>query len=622
MVAMKWLEQSLLRGAWISPLLWLLFTQNAGGFQQIYPFNTKSLSLSFSLQEHSSFSLLLLRSSDKCFRDKRIASSQILKDAVNPLVENDKNTERILTDEEKLEAWLRSTATPRNKSSKAKPLISKGQSTVSTKKINVVLTHITADFDSLASAVGLAKLWSIEDPETKSYVVMPRGSHPIVQTFLALHRNLFPIISLKDVDEKNVQRVGLVDAQRADRIKPALHLVKAASEVHVYDHHVGKDCDLNATHLVVQKVGSVSTLMTQLLRNSSAELSDAESTLLALGIHSDTGSLTFDSCTPEDAGALAWLMEQGASQQAIAEFLHTALSPEQEKIFAEAFQNLKRTQHHGATVATILIGCTGYINGLARVAQNVLELTNCDVLLMGAVYSQKVGKDANNMIVIGRARPRQHSVDLHSLFDAYGGGGHPKAAALSLRLNDPLLEGKDPAEFMDHLVQVICQTQLKPEISAREFMTAPVLTTLTNETIAKVDQTLAMNDIHSLPVVDDDSIIQGLISRNEVGRALRQGYGSRPVKGYMKTETYKVDVSATLQEVTRVFVKGESTQVLVTDQGKLAGMITRTDLLREYHFYSSIHYYNKAFSMRLDDDHRKFIMSLRKRLKKYDKEDE
>lgn len=30
---------------------------------------------------------------------------------------------------------------------------------------NVVLTHLSADFDSLAAAVGVAKLWNMDDPE-------------------------------------------------------------------------------------------------------------------------------------------------------------------------------------------------------------------------------------------------------------------------------------------------------------------------------------------------------------------------------------------------------------------------------------------------------------------------
>jgi hypothetical protein len=48
-------------------------------------------------------------------------------------------------------------------------------------------------------------------------------------------------------------------------------------------------------------------------------LSEDESTYLALGIHRDTGSLCFETTTPRDANALAWLMDQGASQAAISD---------------------------------------------------------------------------------------------------------------------------------------------------------------------------------------------------------------------------------------------------------------------------------------------------------------
>ena len=114
---------------------------------------------------------------------------------------------------------------------------------------NVVLTHCTADFDSLASAVGLAKLWSTArtglvdvdaaDPDdddenpnhvqaahystprafNPTYVVLPRGAHPGVAKFLSLHKHLFPIKNLRDLpNPENLDRLGLVDAQRRERV--------------------------------------------------------------------------------------------------------------------------------------------------------------------------------------------------------------------------------------------------------------------------------------------------------------------------------------------------------------------------------------------------------------------
>lgn len=45
------------------------------------------------------------------------------------------------------------------------------------------------------------------------------------------------------------------------------------------------------------QVGSVSTIITERLQLQDLDVKPAEATLLALGVHSDTGSLTFDSAT-------------------------------------------------------------------------------------------------------------------------------------------------------------------------------------------------------------------------------------------------------------------------------------------------------------------------------------
>lgn len=72
---------------------------------------------------------------------------------------------------------------------------------------NVVLTHAICDFDSLASAVGLAKLWSHQYPGREAVVCMPQGAHPSVEAFLALHSVLFPIRPLATIDTAHVDKV-------------------------------------------------------------------------------------------------------------------------------------------------------------------------------------------------------------------------------------------------------------------------------------------------------------------------------------------------------------------------------------------------------------------------------
>jgi nanoRNase/pAp phosphatase (c-di-AMP/oligoRNAs hydrolase) len=293
---------------------------------------------------------------------------------------------------------------------------------------NVVLTHCTADFDSLASAVGLAKLWSFNRPPDDegdneedddydnstdgypTFVVLPRGAHPAVQRFLALHKHLFPIRSLKSLpnDLSKLHRLALVDAQRKDRIGPAESLLQYADRITVVDHHVDMESDIpGITDYVVDGVGSVSTLIVerlmrqqekQLMRQLESSsspiptLTEAEATLLALGIHADTGSLCFDSTTPRDASALAWVMHQGASQVAIAEHAQSSLSREQQTVLTQALVNANATVAHGVTVTTVLLTADGFINGLAAVTQDAMELSSADVFLLGVVYEPKSGR--------------------------------------------------------------------------------------------------------------------------------------------------------------------------------------------------------------------------------------
>jgi nanoRNase/pAp phosphatase (c-di-AMP/oligoRNAs hydrolase) len=284
---------------------------------------------------------------------------------------------------------------------------------------NVVLTHATADFDSLASAVGLAKLWSAEavSPEESSesraaddgngdsnafdsaskfptFVVLPRGAHPAVQKFLSLHKHLFPIRSLKSLpsDLSGLNRLALCDAQRRDRLGPAENLLQYAKRITVVDHHIDQDSDIPATDYVVDHVGSVSTMIAErLMQADNIHVTEAESTLLALGIHADTGSLTFDSTTPRDAMALAWCLGQGASQTAIAEHAHNSLSSEQQGVLTQALINANSTVVHGVTVSTVLLSADGFIGGLAAVTHDALELSSSDVFLLGLVYEAKSG---------------------------------------------------------------------------------------------------------------------------------------------------------------------------------------------------------------------------------------
>ena len=65
---------------------------------------------------------------------------------------------------------------------------------------------------------------------------------------------------------------------------------------------------------MLSRDGSLVTTMLKIIHDRQLEVSPLEATIFALGIHEDTGSLTFPTTTPRDAEALALCMRLGANQ--------------------------------------------------------------------------------------------------------------------------------------------------------------------------------------------------------------------------------------------------------------------------------------------------------------------
>ena len=141
-----------------------------------------------------------------------------------------------------------------------------------------------------------------------------------------------------------------------------------------------------------------------------------------LGIRADTGGLTYETTTARDAEALAWLLREGASQAAIAEFGVERISGDQRRVLSSALRTVDTQSYRGIAIATVAVRTPRYVPGLAAVVEELLELTAADVLIMGCEHG-------NGLDLIGRARPGAATVDLRAVMGAFGGGGHARAAA-------------------------------------------------------------------------------------------------------------------------------------------------------------------------------------------------
>ncbi|MDJ0701782.1 MAG: CBS domain-containing protein [Leptolyngbyaceae cyanobacterium MO_188.B28] len=443
--------------------------------------------------------------------------------------------------------------------------------------MDLVLCHTTADFDTLGAAVGVTRL------KPGSRIVLTGGCHAAVQNFLALHRDEYALIERRAVSPNRIRSLTVVDTQQRDRLGPAAAWIDHAHThqlpVTVYDHHLTAETDISAFERYLEPVGATTTLVVEQLQEKQVSLTPAEATAMALGIHVDTGSLTFERSTSRDAAALAWLMEQGASLRAIADAIEPGLSPMLQELLSHTLETLETDNIRGHRLSWVILSLAGYVPGLSSLAAQLMSLTDSDTLILAAHYPLK--GEGEKLILIGRSRDRSfrsadsNGVNLSALFKPLGGGGHPTAASAMLR-------DVDPSAIMADLLQQL-RGQIPKPPTAREVMSSPVRTIRPRTTIAEAQRILLRYGHSGLSVVNDHGALVGVISRRDIDLALHHGFSHAPVKGYMTTNLKTITPDTFLPEIETLMVTYDIGRLPVLDQAQLVGIVTRTDVLRQLH---------------------------------------
>jgi tRNA nucleotidyltransferase (CCA-adding enzyme) len=433
--------------------------------------------------------------------------------------------------------------------------------------MDLILCHTTADFDALGAAVGLTCL------KPGSKIVLTGGAHPPVRDFLALHRDEYHLIERRSVNPEQIRSLMVVDTQKRARLgKAAIWFdLPNIQEIIVYDHHFGQEGDIPTTQLYLDEVGATTTLMVEELQKNNISLNSAQATVMALGIHVDTGSLTYKQSTARDAFALAWLMQQGANLSVISTYRDPGLSPQLQQLLSQALENLKYVCLRGYTIAWVMIKTDDFVPGLSGLASEIIDLTETDAVLLANEYP--LSEEDWRLTVIGRTQIPQ--TNLNSLFQTYGGGGHSQAASFNLRTTDsqPILQ-----ELLAEL-----KAQIPHPPIARDLMSSPVRTIRPETTIAEAQRILLRYGHSGLSIVNNQDLLIGIISRRDLDIALHHGFGHAPVKGYMTSNLKTITPDTSLPEIESLMVTYDIGRLPVLEHRQLVGIVTRTDVLRELH---------------------------------------
>ena len=424
--------------------------------------------------------------------------------------------------------------------------------------LEVITTHVNADFDALASMLAAKKLY----PE--AVIVFPGAQEKNLRNFF-LHSTsyLFDFVRIKDIDLDKVKRLILVDTRQRKRIGKFQKLLNRNDlEIHIYDHHPPSDDDIKGDFEIIQERGAGVSTMTRIIREKGITITPDEATLMSLGIYEDTGSFTFSSTKAEDHEAAAWLLEQGASLNTISDMLTRELTAEQVWLLNDLMDSATKNNINGLEVVIAKAKSDRYIGDFAVLVQKFMEMENLNVIFALAQMENRV------YLV---ARSRISEVNAAEIAFEFGGGGHPQAASATI-VDKTLIQAEED-------LKRVLLSQIDFERSARDMMTSPVIQISPESAIKEAHDTLTRYNINFLMVIDEDRKLKGYISRQVVDRAISLGLETRPVKEYMNVEFYHVAPETTLSKIQDLIISNKVRILPVLKDSQLLGVITRTDLL-------------------------------------------
>ncbi|MGB4592783.1 MAG: CBS domain-containing protein [Coriobacteriia bacterium] len=447
----------------------------------------------------------------------------------------------------------------------------------------VVVGHANPDFDAYAAMVAATKLYR------GAKAVFLGSQNANVREFHNLHQDFLDFVDLKMLDLAAIERIIMVDTRDAGRIgELGAVATRPGVDVVVYDHHPRAEGDMVVPEDRSMTVGASTSILVHEIRDRGIALTPLEASVLLLGIHEDTGSLTYVNTTPYDAEAVAFLMSSGADLEVVNEFLARALTQEQRELLEVLVASLEVWDVRGQRIAVGTATTTEYVDSASVLTHYICEDLGYRVAIAVIAMPDRIH-------VVGRSRLAE--VDIGAVLARLGGGGHPQAASAAIK-------GATIVGVVSRLRESL-ELEVPPPLAARDIMSSPVRFATPDMTMGEAGQLMATWGHGGLPVTDSGRLV-GLVTRKDVDKAARHGLDHAPVTGFMARDPITIHPDLDLDELRRMLARTGIGRVPVMDGEELLGIVTRKDLLRAEHGEA---YMDRAVARERTDAARRFMAS-------------
>jgi tRNA nucleotidyltransferase (CCA-adding enzyme) len=428
--------------------------------------------------------------------------------------------------------------------------------------MDIITTHKNTDFDGLASVIAGTLLYP------GAVGVIPKAVNKNVEKFLSTHKTAFNIILPQEVDHAAVKRLIVVDTdqwRRLDRMEKLRN--REDLEICVWDHHHNGG-DIAAAWICKESVGATVTLLVREMKKRGMVLSPLDSTVLLIGLYEDTGHLSYPGTRAEDAAAAAYLLENGADLHVAAVFLDPPYEETQKDILFSMMKYTEKVTLNNYSIGINIIKLERKVPMLSAIVSMYRTIINAD-----AVFAIFIN-DETSSTVIGRSGVDH--IDVGAILRKFGGGGHPAAGSATVKTQDYL-----PGKLKLEIIELIKQSKTGQAVVA-DLMSYPVTMVSPDTLMHEVRSIMQEQKIRGIVVGEEDKLA-GLLVLWDFKKLKQEKQWNSPVKAFMIRDVETISPSMAPSEAAEIMVKKNIGHLPVEHEGKIIGILTRTDILTYFY---------------------------------------
>ncbi|MCX8058900.1 MAG: CBS domain-containing protein [Spirochaetes bacterium] len=429
--------------------------------------------------------------------------------------------------------------------------------------MNIIIGHSNMDMDCLGSMI-LAKYLYPDYMLVRSNLI-----HPVARNLYNLYQYRFNMISTKDLRNKEIENVVIVDTRSSSRLKEYFEIIKKINgKIEIYDHHPADTFDIDGAILYEDKVGSNTSLIGKFLLQKNIPIEPEDASIALAGIYADTGNFTNENVTELDFQVASYLMKFKPSINLVKIFLKTLKEDYQISLIHELLNSLIYKKVKGQQIIFSLLNLDKQVPGLAAVVEKVFEIEAPDAIFCVFYFNTE-----NESLII--ARSNAYSINVKSVMEVFGGSGHKHAASATLKK----AKGN---EILQKLMKFVFKCNIQ-SLSASDIMTKDVKYIYSNWTVLQASIFLEKINHTGAPVLDEANNLVGFLTLKDIMKARKINNMHSPVSAYMSKKLITINKNSSLREIENLFYQYDIGHLPVVENinGKieLIGIITRTDYL-------------------------------------------